>query len=111
MIIDAMDLLYTEQLDGFALMTSDSDFTPLVMRLLSSGVTVYGFGEKKTPMPFVDACSQFIYAENLEQNEEEKPEDNGNSKKSRNELRGDAPLVKLLRIGSNRVLVKMVGVI
>lgn len=98
MIIDAMDLLYTQQLDGFALMTSDSDFTPLVMRLLTSGVTVYGFGEKKTPMPFVNACSQFIYTENLEPaDEEEKPSGNSNSKKSRNELRQDAGLVKLLR--------------
>jgi len=97
MIIDAMDLLYTQQLDGFALMTSDSDFTPLVMRLLTSGVTVYGFGEKKTPMPFVKACSQFIYTENLEPDEEEKPTGSSNSKKSRNELRQDAGLVKLLR--------------
>lgn len=97
MIIDAMDLLYTQQLDGFALMTSDSDFTPLVMRILSNGMTVYGFGEKKTPMPFVKACSQFIFTENLEHVEEEKAENNGNSKKSRNELRQDAGLVKLLR--------------
>lgn len=98
MIIDAMDLLYTQQLDGFALMTSDSDFTPLVMRILSNGITVYGFGEKKTPMPFVKACSQFIYTENLEQpDEEEKPAETNNSKKSRNELRRDAALVKLLR--------------
>jgi len=101
MIIDAMDLLYTQELDGFALMTSDSDFTPLVMRILSNGITVYGFGEKKTPMPFVKACSQFIYTENLEQSdedeEEEKPPGNGKSKKSRNELRGDTTLVKLLR--------------
>jgi uncharacterized protein (TIGR00288 family) len=98
MIIDAMDLLYTQQLDGFALMTSDSDFTPLVMRMLTSGFTVYGFGEKKTPMPFVNACSQFIYTENLEPADEtEKPAENGNSKKSRNELRQDAGLVKLLR--------------
>jgi len=98
MIIDAMDLLYTRQLDGFALMTSDSDFTPLVMRILSNGIAVYGFGEQKTPLPFVKACSQFIYTENLEHvDEEEKPADNGDSKKSRNELRGDATLVKLLR--------------
>jgi len=98
MIIDAMDLLYTQELDAFALMTSDSDFTPLVMRILSNGITVYGFGEKKTPMPFVKACSQFIYTENIEQSdEEEKPEDNGNTKKSRNDLRGDTALVKLLR--------------
>lgn len=98
MIIDAMDLMYTQQLDGFALMTSDSDFTPLVMRILSSGITVYGFGEKKTPMPFVKACSQFIYTENLEHSDEEdSPEENDKSKKSRKELRADAGLVKLLR--------------
>ena len=99
MIIDAMDLLYTQNLDAFALMTSDSDFTPLAMRILSNGITVYGFGEKKTPMPFVKACSQFIYTENLEQVEEqeEKTENNSNSKKSRHELRQDAALVKLLR--------------
>ena len=101
MIIDAMDLLYTQKLDGFALMTSDSDFTPLVMRLLTNGLTVYGFGEKKTPSPFVNACSQFIYTENLEkdedENEEEKHHEANNQKKSRNELRGDAALVKLLR--------------
>jgi uncharacterized LabA/DUF88 family protein len=100
MIIDAMDLLYTQQLDAFALMTSDSDFTPLVMRILTNGLTVYGFGEKKTPLPFVNACSQFIYTENLlpstesEESAEDLPHDR---KKSRNELRGDAALVKLLR--------------
>ena len=98
MIIDAMDLLYTQQLEGFALMTSDSDFTPLVMRLLSNGISVFGFGEKKTPEPFVRACSQFIYTENLEAEEEVEPSANQkNSKKSRNELRMDAALVKLLR--------------
>jgi len=99
MIIDAMDLLYTQNLDAFALMTSDSDFTPLVMRILSNGIAVYGFGEKKTPSPFVKACSQFIFTENLEQEEnEEKLSSNiGSSKKSRNELRQDTGLVKLLR--------------
>jgi len=98
MIIDAMDLLYTQQLDGFALMTSDSDFTPLVMRILSNGISVYGFGEKKTPMPFVKACSQFIYTENLEPvDEEAKPSTTNNSKKTRAELRKDRWLVKLLR--------------
>lgn len=99
MIIDAMDLLYTQKLDAFALMTSDSDFTPLVMRLLANGLTVYGFGEKKTPSPFVKACSQFIYTENLVQNvnEELRQNDLTNYKKSRNELREDTYLVKLLR--------------
>ncbi len=99
MIIDAMDLLYTQKLDAFALMTSDSDFTPLVMRILANGITVYGFGEKKTPSAFVRACSQFIYTENLEpvEDEEEKPQEKGSTKKSRAELKQDAALVKLLR--------------
>lgn len=65
MIIDAMDLLYSKNVDGFALMTSDSDFTPLVMRILESGLPVFGFGERKTPSAFVHACSQFIFIENL----------------------------------------------
>src|SRR5210317_2068242 len=72
MIIDAMDLLYSKNIDAFALMTSDSDFTPLVMRILESGLPVYGFGEKKTPEPFVDACSTFIYTENLATEKEDK---------------------------------------
>lgn len=99
MIIDAMDLLYTHNLDAFALMTSDSDFTPLVMRILSNGITVYGFGEKKTPMPFVKACSQFIYTEKLVQLEGDgkKVIEKGHSKKSRNDIRKDTGLVKLLR--------------
>jgi uncharacterized protein (TIGR00288 family) len=65
MVVDAMDLLYSGRLDGFALVSSDADFTPLVMRLLNDGVKVYGFGERKTPMPFVNACSQFTYVEAL----------------------------------------------
>jgi uncharacterized protein (TIGR00288 family) len=65
MVIDAMDLLYARNLDGFAIVSSDADFTPLVMRLLTDGVKVYGFGEKKTPEPFVNACSKFIYVEGL----------------------------------------------
>lgn len=65
MIIDAMDLLYTQQLDGFGIVSSDSDFTPLVMRLRANGLKVYGFGEQKTPKPFVNACSKFLYLENL----------------------------------------------
>ncbi len=98
MIIDAMDLLYSNTIDAFALMTSDSDFTPLVMRILESGMPVYGFGEKKTPLPFVHACSQFIYTENLQSPPEDKA-NNGTSKtqKNRNELRSDTWLVKLLR--------------
>lgn len=65
LIIDAMDLLYTQKLDAFAIISSDCDFTPLVMRLLTNGLTVYGFGEKKTPSPFIQACSTFLYLEEL----------------------------------------------
>ncbi len=97
MIIDAMDLLYSKSIDAFALMTSDSDFTPLVVRILESGLTVYGFGEKKTPQPFVDACSTFIYTEKLIQEKEDKTNNKPPEKKSRADLRKDTALVKLLR--------------
>jgi len=65
MVVDAMDLLYARNLDGFAIVSSDADFTPLVMRILTDGVKVYGFGEQKTPLAFVNACSKFIYLEAL----------------------------------------------
>ena len=65
MVIDAMDLLYTDRPEAFGIVSSDSDFTPLVMHLKAKGAQVYGFGAKKTPMPFVNACSRFLYLENL----------------------------------------------
>jgi len=65
LIIDAMDLLYRDHLDGFCLVSSDSDFTRLATRLRESSMTVIGFGEKKTPQPFVSACDRFVYTENL----------------------------------------------
>ncbi len=65
MVIDAMDLLYSGRFDGFCIVSSDSDFTRLAQRLRESGLTVYGFGEAKTPQPFVRACDKFIYVENL----------------------------------------------
>jgi uncharacterized LabA/DUF88 family protein len=66
MIIDAMDLLYTERFDGFCLVTSDSDFTRLASRIRENGLAVYGFGERKTPKPFVNSCTEFIYVETIE---------------------------------------------
>ena len=63
MIIDAMDLLYTRKFDGFCLVTSDSDFTGLAVRLREEGLTVFGFGEKKTPEPFRNACHKFVFTE------------------------------------------------
>jgi hypothetical protein len=65
LIIDAMDLLYTRKFDGFCLITSDSDFTGLAMRLREEGLTVFGFGEKKTPEAFRNACHKFVFTEVL----------------------------------------------
>ncbi|HVB46299.1 MAG TPA: NYN domain-containing protein [Streptosporangiaceae bacterium] len=65
MVIDAMDLLYSGRFDGFCVVSSDSDFTRLAARIRESGLIVYGFGERKTPKPFVAACDKFIYIENL----------------------------------------------
>lgn len=67
LIIDAMDLLHSKNVDGFCIVSSDSDFTRLACRIRESGLNVYGFGEKKTPEAFVSACDQFIYIENLSQ--------------------------------------------
>ena len=65
LIIDAIDLLHETSLDGFCIISSDSDFTPLVSRLRQSGKMVYGFGKKQTPKALIKACNQFIYVENL----------------------------------------------
>lgn len=65
LIIDAMDLLHSGNLDGFCLVSSDSDFTRLATRIREAGLVVYGFGERKTPQPFVAACDKFIYTEIL----------------------------------------------
>jgi hypothetical protein len=67
MIIDAMDILYTEKVDGFCIVSSDSDFTRLATRLREAGMKVIGIGEKKTPNPFIVACDKFIYLEILKQ--------------------------------------------
>lgn len=63
MIIDAMDILYTDKVEGFCIISSDSDFTRLVIRLRESGMKVYGIGERKTPNPFIVACDKFTYIE------------------------------------------------
>ena len=70
MIIDAMDLLYANRFDGFALVSSDSDFTALAIRIKEQGATVYGFGKLQTPEAFRNACSHFTYVENLRDDEE-----------------------------------------
>ncbi len=105
LIIDAMDLLYTGNLDGFCLVSSDSDFTKLASRLRESGMTVYGFGEPRTPQALVAACDKFVYLDVLRRPEKPKQpsgdaqEDTPPPRRSASELRGDAKLVKLLREG------------
>lgn len=71
MIIDAMDILYTGRVTGFCLVSSDSDFTRLAVRLREAGMTVFGIGEKKTPDPFIVSCDKFIYLEILHKQPEE----------------------------------------
>lgn len=120
LIIDAMDLLYTGRFDGFCLVSSDSDFTPLASRLRESGAMVYGFGERKTPQAFVNACNRFTYFDVIELAADEveaeataaaptkakakqpaKPVAGSPARKqpTQNELRGDTRLIQLLRAG------------
>ena len=94
MIIDAMDLLYTGRIDGFCLVSSDSDFTRLASRIREEGKIVYGFGEQKTPRAFVSACDKFIYTEVLAAEV-----DSGAAVKRRTstDLKADSRLVNLFR--------------
>ena len=98
MIIDAMDLLYVGHLGGFCLVSSDSDFTRLAARIRESGRRVYGFGEEKTPRPFVSACDRFIYTEVFAKKPEGELEI-AIVPKPPTELRFDTKLVSLIRGG------------
>src|SRR5690606_9021176 len=104
MVIDAMDLLWGGEADGFAIVSSDSDFTPLAMRLRQSGKTVLGFGQKKTPEPFVNACSRFFQIEQLAStvsDDEDETEGTETTRPTKRvpgaKLRQDAKLVSMLR--------------
>lgn len=94
MIIDAMDLLYTDKFDGFCIVSSDSDFTKLASRIREAGLFVYGFGERKTPEAFVSACDKFIFTEVLRSKDDDSETI---SRKTTNELKQDTKLVNLLR--------------
>jgi len=102
MIIDAMDLLYTGPFKGFCIVSSDSDFTRLASRLREAGKVVYGFGEMKTPKPFVAACDRFIYTEVFTQQRSESEESASEprlTKQSSKELRGNTKLLQTIRTG------------
>jgi hypothetical protein len=103
MIIDAMDLLYTNRFDGFVLVSSDSDFTRLASRIRESGVTVYGVGERKTPKAFVSACDRFVYMDVLRSGPDEDGDTPDRPEPSRKltakQLRSDNHLMNLVRRG------------
>ncbi|MDR5590369.1 NYN domain-containing protein [Christiangramia sp. SM2212] len=83
MIIDAMDILYSNKVDGFCLVSSDSDFTRLATRLREASMKVIGIGEKKTPDPFIVACDKFIYIEILKNNSKDSNNDKNKERDSR----------------------------
>ncbi|WP_395042953.1 NYN domain-containing protein [Flavobacterium sp.] len=84
LIIDAMDILYTGKVDGFCIVSSDSDFTRLATRLREAGMKVIGIGEKKTLTPFITACDKFIYIEILKKQDIETPTENNSKRTSKN---------------------------
>ncbi len=91
LIIDAMDILYSGKVNGFCIISSDSDFTRLATRLREAGMTVIGFGEKKTPQPFISACDKFIYLEILKT----LAVDSNTTKKSFEKTKKDTPISKV----------------
>lgn len=101
MIIDAMDILHDGKVGGFCLVSSDSDFTRLAVRLRESGMFVMGLGEKKTPEPFIVACDKFIYIEILEaeddNSQEQEASTSGEKKKNPNIETVNRKLIRLLK--------------
>lgn len=101
MIIDAMDILHSEKVDGFCLVSSDSDFTRLATRLRESGMLVIGIGEKKTPNPFIVACDKFIYIEIISGKEDKDAEansaDTAKPKETKEFDKIDNRLIKLIK--------------
>jgi len=97
MIIDAMDILYSEKVDGFCLVSSDSDFTKLATRLREAGMLVLGIGEKKTPDPFIVAFDKFIYVEILQKEESYQPEIKGKEQKRPQVDRINTKLIRLIQ--------------
>ncbi len=101
MTIDAMEILFTENVDLFAIVSSDSDFTPLAMKLRAKSKQVIGFGEEKTPQPFIDSCNTFTYIDKFK-----KPTDSDDStstieKIDKNKLRGNTKIMKAIREAIN----------
>lgn len=96
LIIDAMDLLYTDKFDGFCIVSSDSDFTPLVNRIRQNGLLVYGFGKKQTPRSFISACDRFIQTDLLDDSDTENDDNLENSTSDVNSSQDKDKLKNLL---------------
>lgn len=90
LVIDAMDVMYTKNIDVMCFVSSDCDFTPKVTRALAEGKVVLGFGERKTPSPFVNACSKFLYLD-------QEPKQNGSVPEKSKNIKSDTKLINLLR--------------
>ncbi|CAK8710473.1 MAG: NYN domain-containing protein [Candidatus Electrothrix sp. AW1] len=111
LIIDAMDILYTKNVSAFCIASSDSDYTPLVTRIIAEGKIVIGVGDKKTPRPFVAACSKFVFAdaekdaESATETEHDNTDATNQPDNTANKLKGDAKLISTLRsaIAESRV--------
>jgi uncharacterized protein (TIGR00288 family) len=90
LVIDAMDVMYTKDIDVMCFVSSDCDFTPMVTRALAEGKVVLGFGERKTPSPFVNACSKFLYLD-------QEPKQDGSIPEKTKNIKSDTKLINLLR--------------
>ena len=90
LVIDAMDVMYTKDIDVMCFVSSDCDFTPMVTRALAEGKVVLGFGERKTPAPFVNACSRFLYLD-------QEPQNSDTQKPVTRNIKSDTKLINLLR--------------
>lgn len=96
MVVDALELLYVDRPNAFASVSSDCDFTPLVMHLRAKGAAVFGFGERKTPAPFVNACSRFLYVDQVPTGNDSEARATG-LRVAPAELKQDTALISLLR--------------
>jgi uncharacterized LabA/DUF88 family protein len=109
MIIDAMDILYSGKVDGFCIVSSDSDFTKLATRLREAGMKVFGFGEKKTPKPFISACDKFIYIEILADEPEVEEQDTAKTATAKPLQQKAKPAQKQPILKTDRKLIKLIA--
>jgi len=109
MIIDAMDILYSGKVDGFCIVSSDSDFTRLATRLREAGMKVFGFGEKKTPKPFISACDKFIYVEILKDEPETEESEPGKTASTKPLQQQSKPAQKQPILKTDKKLIKLIA--